>query len=217
MAAVFSTLLAYFIGGINPAYILARFRGFDIRRVGSRNAGASNALMLLGKGRGIFVMLFDIAKAYGAVQLAGLIAANFLWCRELAASAVVIGHVFPAYMRFRGGKGLSCLGGVVLALSPRLFLLLFLAELVVLFSTRYLCFVSISGSILFPILYAWGKGDWLCWLFLLPVSAVISCKHWVNLRRIRAGEEARISILWNRSKELERLNQGAETDDKQKE
>ena len=124
MPYLFTALLGYSLGCINPAYILARIKGFDIHEKGSGNAGASNALITMGKLRGFFCAAFDIAKAALAVLLARLLFPN-VDTFAVSASCAILGHIFPFYLRFRGGKGLACLCGAVLTDSPVSFYLTF--------------------------------------------------------------------------------------------
>ena len=205
MISVLCIVFSYLLGGINPAYLLARSRGYDIRQKGSGNAGASNALILMGKRNGILVALLDIFKAFAAVSLTRLLSPDYPYAGELAGTAVILGHIFPVTMHFRGGKGLACLGGTILALSWQLFLLLLAFSLLLVLVTKYICFVPLSASVLFPLLYALRLQTFFPALLFLPATAFIVYRHMENLARIRTGQEARISFLWNKDGELARL------------
>lgn len=162
-------------------------------------------IILKGKKFGVFVALFDIFKAYMAVVAARNIAPTFFFAGELAGAAAIIGHIFPATMNFRGGKGLACLGGVILALNWRVFVGLLFSEILLLAITKYICYVPVSASVFFTILYAYKLGSFMPLLIFLPVTAGIVFKHTENFRRIRNGSEARISFLWDKDGELARL------------
>ena len=110
MKYVLCILIGYLMGSINPSYIIARLRGFDIREKGSQNAGASNALILFGKVIGIGCALFDIAKAAFAIWLCETLFPEFAYSYAVTGVACIVGHSFPFYMKFKGGKGLACLG-----------------------------------------------------------------------------------------------------------
>ena len=206
MAYLLSAVMGYLTGTVNPAFILAKLHGFDIRERGSRNAGASNALLLFGKARGAFCAVFDIAKAACIIWLTGHIFAP-VNTFAVTAAACILGHIFPFYMRFKGGKGLACIAGTVLAYDLRVFGIMLAAELIVVLATKYICFVPITASIAFPLVYGVMDRDLYGAMLLLVVSAVVFCKHLVNLRRIRVGREARISYLWSRDKETARLKE----------
>lgn len=209
-----SAVIGYLIGTVNPAFIIAKLHGFDIREKGSRNAGASNALLLFGKAKGIFCAVFDIAKAVFAVWLTARVFAP-VQTFAVTAAACILGHIFPFYMRFRGGKGLACIGGMILAYDLRVFAVMLAAELVIALATNYICFVPITASLAFPAVYGVMERDLWGALLLTLVAGVVFCKHLVNLKRIRLGREARLSYLWSRDKETARLkeNYGDDADD----
>ena len=118
-------------------------------------------------------------------------------------------------MRFKGGKGLACLAGMVLAYDLRVFGIMLTAELIIALATNYICFVPITASIAFPVVYGVMDRDLYGALLLILVAVVVFTKHMVNLKRIRIGREARISYLWSRDKETARLkeNYGEDADE----
>lgn len=199
-------LLGYVIGSINPSYFLAKARGFDIRRRGSGNAGASNALILFGKALGISCALFDIAKATAAIHLAQLLFPGTPFVFSATAVATIVGHIFPFYMKLRGGKGLACLGGAILAFDWRVFLVMLACEAILAVAVNYICFVPLTASVIFPIIYGVMSGDLWGALILCLVIPIVFFKHLENLIRIKNGTEARLSFLWNKQGELERMN-----------
>lgn len=205
MVYVWSGLLGYIMGMLNPAYILARLHGFDIRERGSHNAGASNALLLFGKLRGGFCAVFDIAKAVLAVWLTRTLFGADPLIYAITASACILGHIFPIYMRFRGGKGLACLAGTVMAFDLRVFGIMLAGAAAVALLTRYICFVPMTASLVFPLVYGAMTREIRGVLLLLAVAAVIFLRHSENLRRIRAGQELRLSYLWNKEAETARM------------
>ena len=198
-------LLGYLVGSVNPAYLIGRAKGFDIRQKGSGNAGASNALILFGKAAGVLCSLFDIAKAALVVFLARGLFPDFAWTLPVCGTACMLGHIFPFYMKFRGGKGLACLGGVVIAYDWRVFLVMLGAAVVVALVTDYICFVPTLASVAFVVVYAIRTRDWIGAAVLFVAAAVIWGRHVENFRRIRAGKEMRVSYLWRPEKEIERI------------
>lgn len=186
---------------------MAKCRGVDIREKGSKNAGASNAFILFGKVQGILCAVLDIAKTCFAIWLAGILMPNFPQSFAVTAAACVLGHIFPFYMGFKGGKGTACLGGIILIYDWRLFLIMLACEIVVIVATDYLCFMPVTASAAFPIVYGFGANDWLGVAILFIITAVILVKNVENFQRIRAGTEMRISFLWKPSAELDRIKQ----------
>lgn len=215
LSAILCILMGYFIGCINPAYLFARIRGFDIRKTGSGNAGASNAVIVMGKTVGIISAILDIAKGVLSVRLAMLLFPELVYAGEIAGVACILGHIFPVFMGFRGGKGLAALGGVILAFDPRVFLIMLLLEILLIFITDYICFTAITASVIFPILHGFMTGHVIGALILAIAVPAILYKHMENLRRIKAGTEAHFSLLWHRDKEAQRLeaNMGKQEED----
>lgn len=199
---IFCALLGYWIGGINPAFVISKLKGFDIRSRGSGNAGASNAAVLMGRRIGLACGIFDILKAFAAVE----ICMRLFWYYDgvglIAGVCCILGHIFPLQLCFKGGKGLAALGGVAMAYNIKLFLLLLMIELVIVLVVDYIVAVPITGSIIFSVILS-VNGGVLYGLLFLPVVLAIIWKHRENLQRIHYGIEARFSFLWN--KENDRL------------
>lgn len=204
-AAVAAATLGYVIGDLNPAYVLGLRKGYDIRKKGSGNAGATNLMILEGKKAGAFVMCFDISKAAVSVGVARRLMKSSKYAGEIAGTACILGHMYPALMHFRGGKGLACLGGVILAFSVNDFIMTLFLESLLLMATRYLCLVPISGAIFYPIYHGIMRGDWRSGAILGLVTLPIISKHMENLERIRQGRELKVDFLWDKDGELDRI------------
>lgn len=205
MNYVLCSLLGYFIGNINAAYIISKIRGFDIRSKGSGNAGASNAMIVMGKKAGAITMAADIGKAIVACLLAGYLFPDIRSAKILCGVFCILGHMFPVLMNFRGGKGLASLAGMILAYDPLIFAVLLAVEAVIGLAVDYICVVPITGSVIFTVIYAFTKGDPAGTILLSVISLIVLYKHIQNLRRIHNDTEAHISFLWKKDKEIERL------------
>lgn len=206
MKYVLCILIGYLIGAINPSYIIAKLRGFDIREKGSKNAGASNALILFGKVLGIGCALFDIAKATFAIWLCEKLFPELTYSFAVTGVACILGHVFPFYMNFKGGKGLACLGGMILAFDWRVFLIMLAAEIIVAIVTDYICFVPLTASAIFPIVYGIMRQDAWRALIIAVILPLMIYKHKENLKRIKQKTEMPFSFLWNKDKALAKTN-----------
>lgn len=204
MKNILIAILSYLIGTINPSYIIAKMKGFDIRKKGSKNAGGSNALITMGNKIGVFCMVFDILKAFLVVKIAYHFKLSPIMI-AVVIDMVILGHMFPFYMNFKGGKGLACLGGCVLAYDWKLFLIMLLAELVLAYLVDYICFASTTASIAFTIIYSVRNSCIYCALILSVVCFATFYKHIVNIKRVINGTEARFSFLWHKGDELERI------------
>lgn len=206
MAETFGSIaVGYTIGCINPSYIIGRIKGFDIRKSGSGNAGGSNALIVMGKLIGFFCMIIDILKAYLALKLTEILFGLSSLIFALTSVAIITGHIFPIFMRFKGGKGLASLGGIVLYYSPLIFAVMLVVAIIIVLITDYICFVPLSASAAFPITFGALTHDVVPTLCLTLITLMMWIKHIENLKRIKNGTEIRISYLWHKDREIERV------------
>ena len=192
--------IGYLVGCVNPAWIISKIRNADLQRKGSKNLGATNAFMVLGKRTGIFIMIFDIIKALIAVKIAKILFPMFAAAGAVTGAAVIIGHIFPFYLGFRGGKGLACLGGVVLGLDWEMFIPLLIIGITAAFITNYACALPISAATIFPIAYG-VRTQSIAYFFILSASSVcIAFRHVDNIRGIRNGTEVSVRDYFSRDR-----------------
>lgn len=184
-----AALLGYLLGSLNLAWFLSRARGFDIRTHGSNNAGASNATITMGLKFGAAVAIHDIAKSCAAGLLAGALFPALPAASAVAAVAAVLGHIFPFYLKFRGGKGFAPFLGLTLALDWRFFLAILLAVLLITLITDYIVLGTFTAIVSFPIYLLCTRSGVLVVVAVCVASLVIFCKHFVNLRRLATGQE----------------------------
>lgn len=191
-------VLSYLIGNISSSYIISTvFFGTDIRTQGSKITGTTNVLRSFGFKAGFATFLGDYFKGTIAVIISGYIAMKFNLDIELAkymsALAVVSGHNWPVFLKFRGGKGVATTYGALLALSPLATLLCMIFFIIIVSVTRYVSVGSIIGVCLFPILMFIGNdymGTWVC--ILLSISVIY--KHRENIRKLLEGKERRLEF-----------------------
>lgn len=206
-------VIGYFIGCISPSFLVCKRRGYDVRETGSKNAGASNTIIMAGPAAGVLVALLDIFKAALAWKLAEALFPMLPVAGMLSGAACVLGHMFPVFLGFRGGKGLACLGGLALACSPKTLLIMVLIAAAIALLSNYICVVTVSMSLIFPLYFGLTTGFWLGALIIALPAPLIFYKHLVNFRRIAAGKEVRLSYLWKKDKELDRTGNVAADDD----
>ena len=201
---LFAAVLAvsYLLGSIPFGYLLVRlFRKEDVRHTGSGNIGATNVARSGGKGLGILTLLLDLAKGLLAVLLAKHLAPGLpsrpsdlaVW----AGIAAVIGHVFPVWLRFRGGKGVATALGVFLALVPTVVLAAVCVFLLVALTTRYVSLASILAAATLPVFAILLSPD-RSPVYLggvLFIAALVILKHHANIKRLLAGSESRLGSL----------------------
>jgi glycerol-3-phosphate acyltransferase PlsY len=194
-------IVSYLFGSIPTGYLLVRlFRHEDIRSVGSGNIGATNVLRSGGKGLGAATFLLDTLKGCAAVWLGAWLASILLPdmphrdAQALAAVAAVLGHMFPVWLRFRGGKGVATGFGVFLVAAPLAALAAITVFAIVLLLSRYVSLASILGAGSFPI-FAWFlvRGDKPGFYIAAQVfvALLIIVKHHQNIRRLLTGNESR--------------------------
>jgi glycerol-3-phosphate acyltransferase PlsY len=199
-------LVAYLLGTLLGSLILGRLRGVDIRSMGSGNAGATNALRTQGKLFGFLVLLIDVAKGVFAVwwlPAAALPAVGIdpglprEWLTLACGFAVIVGHVYPVWFSFRGGKGAATVAGVVAAVDLRLLLPLLGSWFVVLLLTGYVGLATmLSGVALVIAVYVLEPDNVPLLSFCALVTLFVVYTHRGNIARMRAGQENRVRRLW---------------------
>lgn len=216
MAPVAIVVGAYLCGAIPFGLLIGFARGVDVRKQGSGNIGATNVGRVLGRFYGLLAFALDLLKGFAPVWLAGLWlgsraqgdvleAGDFLLWMAVAA-ACILGHVFPAYLRFKGGKGVATSLGVLLGIYPYFTLpglVAFGLWIVVTGATRYVSVGSIVAAGLFPALFAAGAGLsgggwgtaaqlWPLYAFSIVLAALVVYRHRGNMKRLLAGTESKI-------------------------
>lgn len=191
-AAVLLVIIGYLLGSIPFGVVVARLSGqVDLRRVGSGNIGATNVLRAVGKGAAAWTLAGDVGKGVAAATLARAVS-GAPWVVAAAALAAVLGHLFPVWLRFRGGKGVATSLGVILACMPAVGGLVLATWLGVAVISRYSSLAALVASAALP-LASWlvdGRPAMLALSGVLLVLAVI--RHRDNIRRLVAGTEGKI-------------------------
>lgn len=188
--SVFVAIVAYLLGNISPARIISKIYGVDITAEGSGNPGTTNVIRTLGLKAGLLTLLIDALKGYIAVKFGFALA----WpVGEYEAFVfVIIGHCFPYFYKFKGGKGVAAALGAAIALNwPSAMLAIFFGVIVLLIDKR-MSVASLSAAILYPILMFFIARE--ITIFALLVAAFIVYTHIPNIKRIRAGEEPKLEI-----------------------
>lgn len=206
-------VIAYLIGSIPTAIWLSRsYYGIDIRDYGSGNSGATNTFRVLGPRWGTFVMLVDILKGVIATSLFILLPyyltdewdrTNFMVGLGLAA---VVGHIFPIWADFRGGKGVATLFGMILAIQPVVAACCVGVFILVLYITRFISLSSILASVAFAvfILFIFNEQEPLYRAFAIAVTLTVVLTHQKNISRLLRGNESKVPILKHRDRRRER-------------
>ena len=181
---------AYMIGNINPAIIIGKLKGIDIRKEGSGNAGMTNTIRVMGLGAGIAVFVVDVLKAFISVKL------GYGFCGAGGAMAafagVVLGHCYPAVFGFKGGKGVAAAFGAALALNWPSALAALLVAGVLFLITRRMSIASLAAALSYPaLIWHFSRGYFI---FAIFAAAFLMFTHMANIKRIAKGEEKPLTI-----------------------
>ncbi|WP_303312349.1 glycerol-3-phosphate 1-O-acyltransferase PlsY [Hymenobacter sp. BT730] len=200
---------AYLVGSIPTALWVGRwFYGLDIREHGSGNAGATNTFRVLGKKPGSFVMAVDVLKGWAATSLAtvmmqqGAIQPGQLLYFQLACGVLaVLGHIYPIWAGFRGGKGVATVLGMMLAIAPATVGVCILVFIVMLVLFRYVSLSSMTAGVVFAVLQlfpAFRPDNSLLLWFGFVLALLLIYTHRANIGRLRAGTESRVPMPWDK-------------------
>lgn len=195
-------IVAYALGSINFAVILSRkFAGFDVREKGSKNAGTTNVLRTVGKKAALFTLVLDILKGVVAVLIA--IFAQLMWTgfdlttlKYIAGFMAILGHTFPVFFEFRGGKGVATAIGVLLMLNWKIGLICLIFGLVVIAISKMVSLGSISAAILFPILtiFMQESVNLIGIIISFAIAGLVVFNHRSNIKRIKQGKENKLAF-----------------------
>lgn len=190
---VLTTLIAYLIGSISSSTLISRwFAKMDIREHGSGNAGATNTLRVLGVRWAVVVLAFDIVKGVVAVLIAHALVHGSAWALYLAGLAAIVGHNWPVFFGFRGGKGIATTIGVLLWLMPVPTALAGACAIVVILLTRYVSLGSLVLTVMVPIIGALLRDDVGAIVFAIAVALLSIWRHQANIGRLLRGQEHQI-------------------------
>jgi glycerol-3-phosphate acyltransferase PlsY len=192
---------AYLLGSIPTGFLVAKAKGIDIRSVGSGNIGATNAMRVLGKPAGIFVLVVDCAKGWLAAKLLPILAISFFNRGDshlseiciLAGIFAVLGHNYTCWLKFKGGKGIATTAGVYLALAPIALGIAFAVFILTILVTRYVSVGSIVAAIALPTaVWILPPHNLLLGIVTTALGALAIYKHKSNIKRLMEGTESRL-------------------------
>ena len=194
MTYIWALLIGYFLGSINFAVLVAKYKGLDLFSLGSGNPGATNVKRTMGAFWGNTVFLLDFSKGYLAVFLTQSILVleglNYDLLGILGLLGAILGHSFSIFLKFRGGKGVATTMGGLLALMPWVLVLGLVAWLIVFCSTRVVAMASIVFAISLPIsFYFLHDLPDVRWIFCIVLAILIVVRHYSNIQRLLSGKE----------------------------
>jgi len=192
MIGLLAVLIAYLLGAIPFGYLLTRFTtGKDVRGEGSGNIGATNVLRAAGRGAAVATLVLDMAKGYAAVWIAGCLTDGSPGWMADAALAVMVGHAFPIFLGFKGGKAVATFAGAFLYLTPVPALAAIMVWVITVAVTRYISAASILASATFPLgVWLIEHGSLNVMLAAVIAAGIVIYRHKENMQRIRNGKES---------------------------
>ncbi|MBI1184982.1 glycerol-3-phosphate 1-O-acyltransferase PlsY [bacterium] len=207
MELILACVAAYILGSVPTAVLAGKlFAGIDVREHGSGNAGATNTLRVLGAKIAIPVLLIDIAKGLLATRLVylnffevGFILSNTVETKLILGIAAVIGHIFPLFAGFKGGKGIATFFGVILGIHLQSALISLGVFILVVSITRYVSLGSILGALFYPVqlIFIIGIDSVFIKIFSLLIPIIVIYTHRKNIDRLLKGEESKIKLVKN--------------------
>lgn len=191
-----TTILAYLIGSLPFGYWLVQLSsGEDIRRLGSGNIGATNVYRVSGRKRGVMVLLLDMLKGFLAVWLAAVMTQGNPVALALSAIAVMVGHCYPVFLRFKGGKAVACFAGAFLYVTPLALAVIMVIFVIVVAFSKYISLGSIVSALVFPFA-VWFTSHPPAPILAASIlaAALVIYRHKGNISRLRTGKENVFSL-----------------------
>ncbi len=186
-------IIGYFMGTISSSYLVGKFAGnIDIRKYGSGNLGATNTMRVLGLKAGVGVLLADFLKGMIATLIGIWIGGRFGGL--IGGLGAILGHNWPIFLAFKGGKGIATSLGLIFTLFPAIGFILVAIGIIIIIITRYVSLASLTGSVIFPILVALFNHDPIYIVMSILISALAIYRHRSNIERLIKGNENKISF-----------------------
>lgn len=193
MGVLFIVLFAYLLGSVPTGFLLGSLSGVDVRQVGSGNVGATNVARVVGKKQGFIVLVGDVAKGFIPPFLSLQLDLSY-GITSLAALATFIGHLYPVFLRFQGGKGVATALGIFLCLAPMATIVLIFVFLFVVMVSQVISLASLVAAGLAPIVFwIFSYSPFLIWLSLL-IAVLVTVRHRENIQRLISGVEPRFNL-----------------------
>lgn len=192
MTYIITIILSYILGSINPALILGWYKKVDVRKSNSRNPGASNVAMTFGMKYAIYVGVFDILKGVIPVVITKLLFPDLEVLWFVAGFSAIFGHIFPVFLKFKGGKGTATFGGMLLALNPLPTLVLALLYFGLLFVWDYIAISTLFASLIVPLYMYLNDYETASIMIMLSFALISIYKHLPNFYRIISFQEVGI-------------------------
>ncbi len=192
MDYILSILIGYLMGCVNPTHLISKIKGIDIHTSGTGNPGASNATIVFGRTVGLLVLIFDIFKSFFAVIICSLLFKKTLFSGLVGGCFAVIGHCFPIHHKFKGGKGLASLVGMMLAVNPLRFFIIAIFCCILTIICNHICVLPISASAVFAFSAMYQFNSIIALLIGVLCFSVILIRHIPNIEAAFSGNDEKV-------------------------
>ena len=198
MKSVLCLLMGYIIGSISPAAMISAKKRINLKQEGTGNLGATNTTLLIGKKAGFLVLILDMLKSVLSYRLARALFPQLLLAGLIACIGTLLGHCFPVFLHFQGGKGLASFGGMILAYNPWIFLGLLTTGIAIVFLVNYGVAMALYAGALFPITVYFHSHDLGATVLSAVASAFVMFMHRDNVKKAMSGEERQIRAYFKK-------------------
>ena len=189
MQTILTLVMGYLVGCINPARMIGKRKKVNLQETGTGNLGATNTALVLGRKAGYFVLFFDMFKSFFSYKLAKLLFPHLATIGVIACIGVILGHAFPVFHGFQGGKSLASFGGLVLAHAPLQFVILLSLGIVMSLLMNYGVYLAVTATTLFPFFSWLRSGSFQTFLVTAAASSIVLGLHFGNLQKAISGQD----------------------------
>lgn len=192
MRYLWCILIGYLFGSVSFATIFSKIKKVNLKENGTRNLGATNTMLVMGKKYGVIVMLLDVLKAVLAIIVSRALFPQFSAAGILSGSSAVLGHICPFYLKFKGGKGLACFAGMILALDPVLFVFMLILCVGAMIIANHSVIVPYTAAVVFPVFYCARNPEPEIIIIAVLVSLLLAVRHIPDIFRVKSGGDSKI-------------------------
>jgi len=192
MRYLWCILIGYLFGSVSFATIFSKFKKVNLKENGTKNLGATNTMLVMGKKYGVIVMLLDVLKAVLAIIVSRALFPQFSAASILSGSSAVLGHICPFYLKFKGGKGLACFAGMILALDPVLFVFMLILCVGAMIIANHSVIVPYTAAVVFPVFYCARNPEPEIIIIAVLVSLLLAIRHIPDIFRVKSGGDSKI-------------------------
>jgi len=192
MEYLWCILIGYLLGSISFATIVSKIKKVNLKESGTKNLGATNTMLVMGKGFGALVMVLDVLKTVLAIIISRAIFPHFSAAGILTGTSAMLGHICPFYLKFKGGKGLACYAGMILALDPALFVFMLVLCVTIMIIFNHSVVVPYTAAVIFPLFYCLRNPEPPIIIIGVVAGLILALRHIPDITRAKTGGDSKI-------------------------